>query len=45
MLSEGNLRGAGAGCACGPRHELMGNKTRLVEQRVLAGTQGKKESL
>lgn len=45
VLSEGNLRGTGAASAHRPREKLTGNMTRLVEQRALAGTQGKKESL
>ncbi|GAB0209002.1 hypothetical protein GRJ2_003365900 [Grus japonensis] len=42
---EGNLKGAGAGCPHVLKDEPAGKKTGLGEQRALAGTQEKKESL
>lgn len=45
VFADENFRGTGAGCAHSSRDELTGNKPRLVDQRTLAGTQVKKESL
>ncbi|KAK4809932.1 hypothetical protein QYF61_001659 [Mycteria americana] len=45
ILQEGNLKGAGADRPHVLKDELAGKKTSLAEQRDLAGTQEKEESL
>lgn len=42
ILQEGNPKGARAACPHVPKDKLVGKKTGLAEQRVLAGSQGKK---
>ena len=45
ILQEGSLQGIGAGRPYVLKDELVGKKTGLAEQRALAGTREKKESL
>jgi len=45
ILQEENLKGAGAGCPRVPKDKLVEKKSGLSEQKALAGTQEKKDSL